>query len=79
MDLHEAIVKRINQICKDKNLSICDISLKAGMSPSNIYALIKMRTKNSKINTIQKFCEGAKITLAEFFTSSLFDDVQSED
>jgi len=79
MELHEAIVARINQICQEKNLSICDISLKAGMSPSNIYALIKMRTKNSKINTIQKFCEGAQITLAQFFTSPLFNDIQSED
>jgi len=79
MELNAAIIARINQICEEKKLSICDISLRAGMSPSNIYALIKSRTKCSKINTIQKFCEGAQMTLVQFFSSPLFDNIQSEE
>ena len=41
MNLNDAIVKRINEICKELNSNVCDIALKGGMSPSAIYDLIK--------------------------------------
>ena len=67
MKLNEAIVKRIYEICTEQNSNICDISLKCGMSPSAIYDIIKGRTKCSKVITVKRFCEGAGITLSEFF------------
>lgn len=79
MNINEAVVKRILEICKEKQKTICDISLRAGMSPSNIYALRRQRTQNLKINTIQRFCEGAQISLSYFFTSDLFDNLDLED
>ncbi|MCL2061526.1 MAG: helix-turn-helix transcriptional regulator [Firmicutes bacterium] len=78
MNIDDAVIKRILEICEAKKSSICEISLKAGMSPSNIYALIKKRTKNLKVNTVQRFCEGAGITLAEFFTNKLFENIEPE-
>ena len=67
MKLNDAIVKRIYEICKDKGGNVCDISLNGGMSPSAIYDIIKGRTQSSKVITIKRFCEGAGITLTEFF------------
>ena len=72
MQLNDAIVKRIEEICKEQNSSICDIALKGGMSPSAIYDIFKGRTKCSKIITIKRFCEGAEITLSEFFDKDYF-------
>lgn len=72
MNLNDAIVKRINEICKELNSNVCDIALNGGMSPSAIYDLIKGRTKCSKIITIKRFCEGAGITLSEFFDKDYF-------
>ena len=72
MNLNDAIVKRINEICKKLNSNVCDIALNGGMSPSAIYDLIKGRTKCSKIITIKRFCEGAGITLSEFFDKDYF-------
>lgn len=74
MKLNDAIVKRINEICKEKNINICDASLKGGMSPSAIYDLVKGRTKCSKVITVKRFCEGADVTLAEFFSPEYFND-----
>lgn len=79
MYINDAVIKRIYEICNEKQKSVCDISLRAGMSPSNIYALIHKRTQNLKINTIQRFCEGADITLGYFFTSALFDNLDPEE
>ena len=74
MDLNDAIVKRIVEICKERGSNVCDISLNGGMSPSAIYDLIKGRTKCSKTITLKRFCEGAGITLSEFFDREYFND-----
>ena len=64
MKLNDAIVRRIEEVCKEKASNVCDIALKGGMSPSAIYDLIKGRTKCSKVVTVQRFCEGAGMTLS---------------
>ena len=74
MELNEAIVARINEICEEKGSNVCDIALKGGMSPSAIYDIFKGRTKCSKVITIKRFCEGASITLSEFFDREYFND-----
>lgn len=73
MNMNDAIVKRINEICAEKGLNICDASLRGGMSPSAIYDLVKKRTKCSKIITVKRFCDGAGITLSDFFDRDYFD------
>ena len=74
--LNEAIIRRINEVCKEKDINICDACLKGGMSPSAIYDLIKGRTKCSKVSTIKAFCQGAGITLSEFFNKDYFNDFE---
>ena len=76
MKLNDAIIKRIHEVCAEKGLNICDASLKGGMSPSAIYDLIKGRTKCSKVITVKRFCEGADITLKEFFDREYFNDLE---
>ena len=74
MNLNDAIIKRINEICDEQNSNICDIALRGGMSPSAIYDLLKGRTKCSKVITVKRFCEGAGITLSEFFNRDYFNN-----
>ena len=76
MNLNEAIIKRINEVCKEKNSNVCDASLQGGMSPSAIYDLMKGRTQCSKVITIKRFCEGVGITLLEFFDRDYFNDIE---
>ena len=76
MNLNDAIVKRIYEICEEKDVNICDACLKGGMSPSAIYDLIKGRTKYSKVITVKRFCEGAGITLKDFFDREYFNDIE---
>ena len=78
MKLNDAIIKRIEEICKERNSNVCDIALGGGMSPSAIYDLIKGRTKCSKVITVKRFCEGAGITLSEFFNRDYFNDSEEE-
>ena len=76
MNLNDAIVKRIDEICRERGSNVCDIALNGGMSPSAIYDLIKGRTKCSKVITVKRFCEGAGISLKEFFDREYFNDTE---
>ena len=78
MKLNEAILCRIYEICKEQNSNICEICLKGGMSPSSIYDLAKGRTKCSKVITVKCFCEGAGITLSEFFNKDYFNEAEDD-
>ena len=75
MKMNEAIIKRMDEICKEKGSNVCDICLSGGMSPSAIYDLIKGRTKCSKVITVKRFCEGAGMTLSDFFDREYFNDL----
>ncbi len=76
MNINEAIIKRIEEICKEKKINVCETALNGGKSPSAIYDLIKGRTKCSKVSTIKAFCQGAGITLSEFFDKDYFNDFE---
>ena len=76
MDINDAIIKRIEEICKEKEINVCEASLNGGKSPSAIYDLIKGRTKCSKVSTIKAFCQGAGVTLSEFFDKDYFNDFE---
>ena len=76
MRLNDAIITRILEICEEKDVNICDASLKGGMSPSAIYDLMKGRTKCSKVITVKRFCEGAGLTLSEFFDRPYFNETE---
>ena len=78
MKLNDAIVKRIEEICHERESNVCDIALKGGMSPSAIYDIIKGRTKCSKVMTIKRFCEGAGMTLSQFFDREYFNDPEED-
>ena len=68
MNTSEAIIKRINEICREKGINVCDTCLKGGKSPSSLYDLIKGRTKCPKVSTVRSFCEGAGMLCPNFLT-----------
>ena len=76
MNINDAIIKRIEEICREKDINVCKTALNGGKSPSAIYDLIKGRTKCSKVSTIKAFCQGAGITLSEFFDKEYFNDFE---
>jgi len=79
MKTTDAIIKRIDEICKEKGKNVCKACLNGGKSPSALYDLMKGRTKCPKVTTIRSFCEGAGITLSEFFNRDYFNDLEDDD
>lgn len=77
MLLPDAIKIRIVEIMENKNLSAYKLSYRGGISPSNISDVLRGKVAEPTISTILHICEGADITLQEFFNSSIFDEVEA--
>lgn len=77
MLLPEAIKLRIIELLNENNISAYKLSYKGGISPSNINDVLRGKVSEPTISTILHICEGANITLKDFFDSSLFEEVEA--
>lgn len=78
MNTVEAIKIRILQLCEEKSISINKLANYSGLAPSTLKGILYDRSRNPKIITLKIICDGLNITLAEFFTSSEFNDLEQE-
>lgn len=60
------IIKRIDELCKQKHMTQYELSKRAGMTQSSLSNLMN-RGCMPQINTLEKICTGFGITLSQFF------------
>ena len=78
MDIKDLIVKRFNQLCAEKHITINELVNTSGVTPSTAYSMMDNRRRDISIRTIKKFCDGLEITLGEFFSTPAFDALEQE-
>ena len=78
MDIKDAIVKRFNELCTERNMRINELANISGVTPSTAYSMMDKSRRDISIRTIKKFCDGLEITLGEFFSAKDFDDLEQE-
>ena len=78
MNAKEAVAKRIIEICKGKEITVNELANLSGVSPSTIYSMLNSKSMNPGVVSLKKLCDGAEITLREFFDSPLFDQLDQE-
>ncbi len=79
MKLSSAVSQKILKICNEKDISINKLASICCMTQSTVQSLLDGKSKNPKMLTIIRICEGLDIPLKEFFDDSLFDDLERED
>ena len=78
MNVKEATVKRIEMLCKERGISYNELANLCGVTPSTIYSVLDPKRKNITLSTVKKICDGFEITLAEFFSTPLFNELEQE-
>lgn len=78
MDTRGAVANRIEELCKERSITINALSYISGVPNSTIKGIFYKRSKNPGIVTIKKLCDGLGITLREFFATSEFDSLGQE-
>lgn len=79
MTLLEATRKRIEDLCRANNMNINQLAISAGINPSTIRSIFKVITKAPSSETIYYICLGFRISLKDFYNSSLFDNLDDND
>ena len=78
MDTREAIANRIEELCRARDITINGLSYISGVSNSTIKGIFYKRSKNPGVATIKKLCDGLGITLAQFFDTDDFNNLEQE-
>jgi DNA-binding Xre family transcriptional regulator len=78
MELSEAIVLRIKQLLKEKNMKTYDLSIKSGVPRSTISLFLSRETKTIRLENLLYICEGFGIELKDFFDDKVFTNVEAK-
>lgn len=79
MKLRYAIAKKINKILIEKNITINKLANMSFLTQSTVDSLVNGKSKNPKLLTIVRICDGLGISLEEFFNDNLFIEIDRED
>lgn len=78
MELSTAIRDRILHLCAERDISIHQLSTLSALPPSSIKNILYGKSRDPKIRTLKKLCDGLEISLAEFFQAPEFDGLEPE-
>ena len=78
MNISEAVITRILELCEERNITVNAMSNHAGVTQSTVNDIVNGTTYNAGVATIKKLCDGLNISVREFFDSELFDDLEQE-
>ena len=79
MTISEAMSKKLLKICKEKQITVNKLSSMSLLTQSTIQNIVEGNSKNPKLLTIIRICDGLGITLKEFFSDEIFNNLDRED
>jgi len=78
MSVKEAVAQRFRMICEERNIRPNELANRAGVTPSSVYSMLDPRRKEVSVNLVKKLCDGLDMTLGEFFSAPIFDELEQE-
>jgi len=73
-----AVRNRIIQLAYEHHMSINKLAEYSGLTPSTVRSILYGNSKNPTLRTIKILCDGLGITLAEFFDTKEFNELEQE-
>ena len=78
MGVKEAVVARFREILDQRNMRPNELAYRSGVTPSTVYSMLDGRRREVTINLIKKLCDGLEMTLGDFFSAPVFDELEQE-
>jgi len=76
--MKEAIVKRFQQLCQERNIKYNELATLSGVTPSTVYSMMDERRKDISAVAVKKLCDGLDISVPDFFNHPLFECLEQE-
>ena len=74
----EAVAARFQEIMKESGIKTNELANISGVTPSSVYFMLDPRRKEVSVNLVKKLCDGLDMTLGEFFSAPVFDELEQE-
>ena len=79
MTYSDAIVLRLRQLCKQRNITVNKLATLSGITQSTVENLMAGKTRNPKLKTLHKLAVGLDMTVSELLdfpemNETVFDD-----
>lgn len=74
----EAVAARFVELMKERGIKTNELANRSGVTPSSVYSMLDPRRKEVSVNLVKKLCDGLEITLGEFFSAQVFDELEQE-
>lgn len=78
MDTCKTLKNRILYLCEEKRITINKLATESGVAPSTIKNILYGKSQNPGIVTIKMLCDGMGVSLAEFFNTEEFENLEQE-
>ena len=76
MKLTEAIAKRVEELLKERNLSQYYLYKTGGVPRTTVNDVVNIRKKRVSTDTVYQICSTIGLTLGEFFSDPIFNDLE---
>lgn len=78
MLIKDAIVKRLDLLCRDREIRYNELATRSGVTPSTVYSLMDPVRRDLSVITLKKLCDGLDMTITEFFDDDIFRELEQE-
>ena len=78
MNIGNAVRLRIIELCNEHNITINKLATVCGITQSTLNNIVNGRNNSTTVSTVKKICDGLNIEIIDFFSSSLFDNLEQE-
>ena len=78
MNISEAVKLRILELCRERKITVNKLSTICGLTQSTLNNIMHRPDSSPTVSTIQKICDGLDMSMAQFFTSEIFDKTEQE-
>ena len=78
MLIKDAIVMRLQNICKERNIKYNELATRSGVTPSTVYSLMDEKRRDLSVITLKKLCDGLDMTMIDFFDDDIFRTLEQE-
>lgn len=74
----QASAARFVKLMKVRNIKTNELATRSGVTPSSVYSMLAPLRKEVSVNLVERLCDGLDLTLGEFFSTSVFDELEQE-
>lgn len=78
MNIGTAVKERILELCSERDITVNKLATISGVTQSTLNNIISGRNNSTTVSTVKKLCDGLDISISEFFSSPIFDNLEQE-